>query len=312
MGQNSYVTIGLKEDINNLISNIDPIDTPLYTLFGTGVPATQFTHGWLEDAIAEPKLNSSLEFGTLSASVPVPRKHNTNYTQIFTQGYGVSGTQQASLKHGVADEMGYQMQKAMKEIKLDVEYAYITNAVKVLMDGTKGDVGGVIGAMSGTTRKLCGVTGFISTNEVKADGGVGVACYENITEDLLNDALQLAWQSGGKPKSVFVSGSNKRAISKFIPAGSVRNANAADKTIFASVDVYNSDWGLVRVFNHRMLPNTTILILDEDLWKTCFLRNFAVKELNDNTDGAKKVIIGELTLEAKSEQGNAKITGLKV
>lgn len=35
MGKNTYVAVGNKEDLNDLITNISPTDTPIYSMIST-------------------------------------------------------------------------------------------------------------------------------------------------------------------------------------------------------------------------------------------------------------------------------------
>jgi hypothetical protein len=35
VGKNTYVAVGNKEDLNDLITNISPTDTPIYSMIGS-------------------------------------------------------------------------------------------------------------------------------------------------------------------------------------------------------------------------------------------------------------------------------------
>ena len=52
MASNTYQAIGNKEDVSDIITNIAPYDTPLYSRMGK-TRAKQVIHEWLEDELGE-------------------------------------------------------------------------------------------------------------------------------------------------------------------------------------------------------------------------------------------------------------------
>jgi len=183
------------------------------------------------------------------------------------------------------------MANRMKEIAKDVEYAIINNTSKVAGDAS-------------TARQMGGIQAFVTTN-VDDNGGTA----RDLTEDLLNDGIQSAWQSGGDPNVVVVCGKHKRTISGFT-AGALKYLEAEDKRLVAAVDVYESDFGVVRIIPHRYMLTNMLFILDTNYWKTAYLRPFKVKDIPPTGDYVAKAIIGELTLEARAEKANAIIKDL--
>ena len=106
-----------------------------------------------------------------------------------------------------------------------------------------------------------------------------------------------------------VCGKHKRIISGFT-AGALKYLEAEDKRLVAAVDVYESDFGVVRIIPHRYMLTDTLFILDTNYWKTAYLRPFKVKDIPPTGDYVAKAIIGELTLEARAEKANAIIKDL--
>ena len=47
MASNTYTAVGNREDVSDIITNIAPYDTPLYSRIGR-TKATQTNHEWLE------------------------------------------------------------------------------------------------------------------------------------------------------------------------------------------------------------------------------------------------------------------------
>ena len=60
---NAVATFGVngkREDLTDMIYNIDPYDTPFLTAIGTG-NATAITHQWQTDALRAPGVNAVIE-----------------------------------------------------------------------------------------------------------------------------------------------------------------------------------------------------------------------------------------------------------
>jgi len=286
----TYSAVGNREDLSDIITNIAVTETPLFSMFGKDKANATYTE-WLEDDLRAPKENTLVEGGDYTVHAPAARVRKGNYTQIFTQAYGISKTQEAVDKAGVKSEIAYQMAKAMKEIARDVEYAIINNTAAVAGNAT-------------TARKMGGIPAQVSTN-VLGNGGTPRA----LTESLLNDGIQAAWEAGGTPDTVVVNGTKKRLISSFT-AGSTKNVDASDKKLIASVDVYESDFGIVKIVANRWMVNDKVFILTKDYWKIAYLRPFTQEDLQPQGSRKEKVIEGELTLKGRAEKANAIITDL--
>lgn len=292
MGANTYVAVGNKLDISDLISNISPSDTPVYSLIGKA-SATATYHEWLEDSLPSAAANKQVEGFTYTTATPGTRTRLGNYTQIFTRGYAVTDTQEVVQKHGVKSELAYQMQKAMKAIAFDVEKALIEQATKAA-------------GAADTARQFGGLPYWITTN-VEANGGTARV----ITEKVIVDALQHAWNQGGTPGVLICSGGNKRNISALTDSAT-KYIKEEDTTLGRTVEVFESDFGRVKILMDRFMPDTQMFVVDPSLWKVAMLRPFKTIDLPKTGDNEGKVIVGELTLEARSQAANALIKDLKL
>ena len=248
---------------------------------------TGMTHSWLTDSLANPQANAHLEDAAFTSTLATPRVKLDNYIQIFMRDCVVSDSQEAVLKAGVRSEMAYQLQKTLKMIALDVEYAIVNNSTKVL------------GATS-TEGKFGGVPYFNNVNTVSATGG-------DFTEAQFNDAIQKAWAKGGMPDMVVVSGNNKRKVSMFT-GNAQRQRNADSTKVKQIVDVYESDFGLVNLQLHRLQPDNRIDFLQTEYWKLAYLIPFKTYDRPKDSLMNGKVVTGQLTLECRSPEANAVIT----
>ena len=124
MASDTYAAVGNKEDVSDIITNIAPYDTPLYSRIGK-TKATQVLHEWLEDELGAPMVNQFAEGYTYFTYDSQPRTRLHNYTQIMHRGIQVTDSQEAVLHYGVRSEMAYQMAKTLKELAFDCEMALI-------------------------------------------------------------------------------------------------------------------------------------------------------------------------------------------
>lgn len=286
----TYDAVGNREDLSDVITNISPVDTPMFSRFGK-VKARSTNHEWLTDSLANAARNARIEGADYTFTKPASRTRLGNYTQIFWTPVEVSDTQRAVDVAGIEDEFAYQMTKKLKEHARDIEYALVT--------GT-----GNSGAPD-IERELKGVLAWITTN-VETGSGTG---SEALTSTMFDNALQKAWEQGGMPDTCFTNGFQKRRISSFT-AGNTRNINADAKEVIVGVDVYDSDFGRIKIVPDRFMPADQVVVLQTDLWKVAVLRPTKKVDVAKIGSSTRAVVETELTLEARNEKGSVKITQL--
>lgn len=286
----TYDAVGNREDLSDVLTNISPTETPMLSRFGK-VKAKNTYHEWLTDSLATATANAAVEGYDYSFSKVSSRTRAGNYTQIFQTPVEVSDTQRSVDTAGLEDEFAYQMAKKMKEHARDIEYALI-NAT------------GNAGA-SGTARTLKGVLAWITTN-VTTGTGTG---SEAITATMFDNALQTAWDQGGTPDTAYANGWQKRKISQ-LTTSNTRNINADMKEVVIGIDVYDSDFGRIKIVPDRFMTSTVVALLQNDLWKIAELRPTKKVDVAKIGSATRAVIETELTLEARNEAGSVQITGL--
>ena len=163
MASNTYDAVGNKDDVSDIITNIAPYDTPLYTRIGK-TKATQVMHEWLEDDLGNSAVNMFEEGYTYSTVNATPRQRLFNYTQIMHRGVHVTDTQEAVLHYGIRSEIAYQMAKKLKELAFDCEQALVTQATR--SPGAWGPP---------AAPRIFGGLPFWIINHVYANGGTGRA-----------------------------------------------------------------------------------------------------------------------------------------
>lgn len=308
----TYDTVGIREDLADIIYSISPTETP----FMSGVAKTKATntsHQWQTDALAAVAANAAVEGATITYGTQTPTTKETNYTQISTKAIQVSGTNDAVTSAGRNNELAYQVAKAAKELKRDMETALLSNNAKVAGDGS-------------TARELGGVQTWIETNVSAGAGGSGAGngaartdgTQRAFTEDQLKEVLRKCYNEGGNPNMIMVGAFNKQKLSGFT-GGSTRFDQAEDRRLVTSIDVYESDFGTLQVAPNRFIrgANGTVakrgqdaLILEMDYWAVAFLRDFSLQNPAQTADADQRFMVAEYTLESRNEKASGLVTDL--
>jgi len=230
------------------------------------------------------------------------RVRKGNWTQIFTAGVRVSGSDLAVRKIAVGDELDYQKQERLRELLRDLESTVINGTAP--SSAPQG---------SDTIRRtMKGIIPSVSTNIFKPNVN-GFPSDADLTEAQLNLALRLVWeQASSRIDTIVVNGYQKRRINSFITSG--RSYGPNDVAYRELVSVYESDFGVCRVILCRAVPADTILLLDSSRIGVLPLagRSFHYKPLASTGDYEAGEVIGEYTLEARNENAHGMITGLDV
>lgn len=122
----SYELNGVKESFANWVSNISPADTPFTSLTGKESITNKYFQ-WQTDALNPVAANAVAE-GSSATDAEVKLNPTTilkNVTQILRKVVKVSDTADALSSWGRGSELQYQMEKAAKELKRDLEYAFL-------------------------------------------------------------------------------------------------------------------------------------------------------------------------------------------
>lgn len=299
----TYESIGIREDLADVIYNIDPWETPVMSSLSSSNVSNTF-YEWQTDDLAAPGANKVIEGedATIAASSPTTRLGN--YTQISTKTAQITGTHEATNRAGRGAEMAYQIAKRGKELKTDVEYA-LTGAHQAKAAGST-SVARQLGNFSSylTSNVHIGATGTLPTGDGTDVGSDGTPA--TFTETILKAQLKSAWENGGKPDVLFVPGDIKQAISQtFVGRATETTAQSGDKTSYGVVDLYVTDFGTIKVVPSRIIKSDMCLLLDTSMASLCYLRNFQTYDLAKTGDSEKKQIIVEYGLKINNEKAHA-------
>tara|TARA_R100000234_G_scaffold36219_1_gene21539 strand:+ start:323 stop:1270 length:948 start_codon:yes stop_codon:yes gene_type:complete len=303
----TYDSVGEREDLSDVIYNISPTDTPFLSS-AAKTKATAVLHEWQTDSLASASTsNAVIEGDEATADSISATTRLSNSCQIMDKVITISGTQEAVDKAGRASELAYQIAKAAKELKRDME---------ATLTGNQAEVAG----NASTARKFGSLGSWVATNDVMsaagspASGGAGNTARTDgtqrvFTEAQLKSVIKSVWNSGGNPQIVMVGPFNKQKLSGFT-GNSTRFDAGADATLYTSVDVYASDFGQLQVVPNRFSRDRDAYVLDMDFWGIAFLRDFSMHELAKTGDTEKRQLLVEATLESRNEAASGLVADL--
>lgn len=286
----SYTDAAIRESLLDVVTNITPEIDPLYTGLQKST-ADQPYHQWLTDTLAAVGTNAQTEGADPSYADRTNPTRKTNWTQIIRKDVLVSATDRASNTAGFADRFTYEVQKATKEWRRDAEFAILR--------------GSLASGSGSAARQMAGIKAQITTLATSQSG-------VSLSETILNNYLQNAWNQGGEPDMILVGGTLKRRIDGFnANSNNTRYVQAEDKKIVNTVQMYVSSFGTHELMLHRLVDisgdvNSTIYGLQKDKFAVAHLRGREPELVKPaiTGDATKAFVIGELTLEARAENSS--------
>lgn len=321
----TYEAEGIREDLSDVIYNIDPIETPFMSSVGRG-SATQTTHEWQTDVLEQAGFNAVDEGNEGAFTEPDPTLKPNNTVQISEKTIAVSGTLEAVDKAGRKSELSYQLARKAKSLKRDMEFTETQNQTR--------EIGLANGAEA---RQLASYENWIQDTDVLADqrfdttdqatvGTPGAQCAETngtpdvtaartegtqrpLLESMLKSVIRKVWNAGGDGTLIITGPFNKQVISGFA-GNSTRFDRGEDKSLTAAIDYYVSDYGTHKIVADRFSRDRSVLVVTPELWSTDYLRPFKQQPLAKTGDAEKRLLNVEWTLRCSNRSGSGIIADL--
>ncbi len=308
--------VGEREDLQDVIFNIDPTETPFMTRVSKMSGKATFNEWQIDVLDGATKGNIQIEGDDVTGTTAVATTRVGNYMQISRKDVVISGTLDAVDKAGRNSELAYQISKMGKAIKRDMESSLTQNNEALAGSST-------------SARQLASVESWLSTNWTTKGGTAGTTpgvaanntvltaptdatLISDIDEAGLKLMIKAAWDAGGQPELIMVGSGTKQTISTFSGiATQTYNINTPQKgAIVAGADIYVSDFGSHTVVANRFSRNRTALLLDMDMWAVAQLRPLQRMPLAKTGDAEKEFMLTEYTLVSKQEAASAKVTDI--
>jgi len=303
----SYDAVGIREDLQDVIYDISPEETPFYSACKK-VKASNTFHEWQTDALRSSAANAHIEGDDTAAEARTATTRQGNYTQIFKNAVSIPDTDEGLKKAGRAAEIAYQTLRIAKEQKLDIEKALFDNNARVAGNST-------------TARELAGAPAWLVTNvdfqsgnsganptgdgtNARTDDGTPTA----FTQTKFDNVMQSIWEQGGKPDVCYLSAFQMNKALGFVGMNNQRSTIGASvggtNSVVNAMDVYVTPWGTVEFMPTRENRSRDVFIMQSDMWAVGVLRPTKNSALAKTGDSTRRQVLTELTLVCKNEKAS--------
>jgi len=299
----TYSATSDREQLSNVIYNISPQSTPFMSAIGKN-SIKNVVFDWQSESLPTASGAGNLEGFELSRAASTATVRNSNVAMISKRDATVTGSQQASDPAGKKSEMAHQLAIMSKALKRDMETALCQKGAKTTGNAT-------------TARVTGGFESWITSNDSRGTNGAstggGAAPTDGtqraLTETLLKDVLELCFTNGGEPSMAICGPVNKQKISGFTGRASARQMIDAN-TVEASVSIYASDFGELKIVPSNFSRERSLLLVDPDFAKVSYLRDFESVDIATIGDAVTKMIVVEYGLEVSNEAAHGIVADL--
>jgi hypothetical protein len=299
----TYTATADREDLSNIIYNISPMQTPFMSSIGKK-NIKNVVFDWQTESLPTPSAAGQLEGFELSRSASTATTRVSNVAMISARDATVTGSQEASDAAGKRSEMAHQLAIMAKALKRDMEEALCQKGAKTTGNAT-------------TARVTGGFESWITTNDSRGTSGAstggGAAPTDGtqraLTETLLKDVLELMFASGAEPNMAICGPHNKQVISGFTGRSQARQFVDAN-TVEASVSIYSSDFGELKIVPSNRSRERSLLLVDPEFAKVSYLRDFQTIDISTIGDAQTKMIVVEYGLEVSNEAAHGVVADL--
>lgn len=317
----TYQAQANREDLSNAIYNIDPFDTPIMSM-ARRRNATNRTFDWQTEHLPDVDEDNAQQEGfELERTASTPTVRLTNVTQISKRDATVSGSQQAANAAGKGSEMAHQMALKSKVLKSDIEKIMSGRQARVNGDDgtptarrTEAIAHWIARAVDRDNVAGAAVIGYTAAGlpAVATDAFAAVAGGNQVamTEVLVGDAMQAAYDNGASPNIMVVPPAIKRTVSTFKGRDSTQVLVGRTEVV-ATVDVIATDFGRIKVIPSRWIPSDVSLLLDPNFIALAYYRNFRQYPLAKIGDAETRMILAEWGVEMRNPLAHILFNGVK-
>jgi hypothetical protein len=254
----TYQSSNNAEDVSDVIYNVSPFDTPLFSMAKKGKADATYTEWPIESLDAVDSANANIEGDDATTDASTTPSRVGNYTQLVDKAFQISTTQQAIRKYGVSDEWAHQKVKFGRALKNDMEAIMFLNQARV------------VGA-AGTAQKMRSLPSWITTNDDRgsggSDGSASAAATDgtqrNFTEALFKSVvIKCATNSAEMPTVVMAGITGRANLSSQLSGNTTKFKDMQDGVLNASITVYRSDYGDLKLVPNRRMRERDMFFLN--------------------------------------------------
>ena len=301
----TYEATSDREALSNIIYNIAPHATPFMSAIGKN-SVKNVTFDWQTETLPSASGTGEIEGFEISRAATTATVRESNVAMIQSRNSTVTGSQQASDPAGVKSQIAHFMALNAKALKRDMETALTGNYAKVA-------------GSASAARQTRSFESWITSNDSRgsggADGSASAAATDgsqrDLTEALLKAVLQTGFGNGAEMSMAICGPYNKTVISGFTGRSNVRQVIETD-TVEASISLYASDFGELRIVPDNFSRERSLLLVDPNYAAVSYLRDFESVDISTIGDAITKMLVVEYGLQMSNEAAHGIVADLNV
>lgn len=316
--------VGKREDLADYISLVDAKDTPFVSLAPKGSKPGNTYMQWQADNFPAVQTSGTVDGTDVTSSdyqnLNSGRAILANYVQVFRRPVRVSPLSvDVSIVAGLKDELAGMVAKGITLMKRDMEATYLGTSDGQADNGTNPYLTKAMGTWISTTG---GSTPAVPAAFRTPSGSIkgGSAATSTLDEAMVQDLLTSIWTQTGTYSDYdgIVSSQVKRAFTNLLFT-TAQNANTntssvirtlnrdSDESSFiSSVDVFEGDFGRIRLHPDAFMPNYKGYVCRMDLVEIRYSSLPEVRALPDYGGGPARLIEAVAGLVVKNPLGFGK------
>jgi len=315
---------GGREDLSNLIANVDARSTPFTSMAKKGKKPGNALMSWQMDAFEDPKITGFVDgtdvdmtqaSTTETAANPVfvnpaaNRVLASNYVQMFRRTFRVSSlANEIQVVAGVKSELANGIAKKLVELKRDMELVFLNDG------DAQVDAGGTTPYLTKALGSFLDATGETGTCPQQVDSNFycnareATATTTDLTEANVQDVLKTLFENSGtiRDYDLLLGTTLKRAFTNFtqstlsatIGASPIKtfSQDAASKSFINAIDVFEGDFGRLRLHPSTFIARGGTVtqavgyVIPFEQAEIRYGKLPQIKELTDNGGGPARLI----------------------
>jgi hypothetical protein len=294
------------EDVSSIIFNVSPMDTPVFSMLSKDKAEATYTEWPIESLSAADGANANIEGDDATIDASTTPTRVGNYTQLMDKTVSITTTQDAIHKYGSKEEFARQKVKKGKELKRDIETIMLANQARV------------VGA-AGTAAKMRSMGSWLTTNVSRgatgANGSATTAATDGtqraFTEALFKSVVvSCATNANDMPSMVVAGPANRANLSSQLSGNSTRFYEVKDGTLNASISVYRSDYGPLKIVMDRFSRDRDMWLINPDMLGARSLEPMQYVDLARTGLTRKGQMWTNLTLQVRNEAAHGVLADL--
>ena len=319
---------GGREDLSNLIANVDARSTPFTSMAKKGKKPGNVLMGWQLDKYEDPAVTGTVDGTdvdmTSAGSFTNPAKNRAlmqNYAQIFRRVFRVSSlANEIQVVAGVKSELANGIAKKLVEIKRDMEMTFLNDADAQIDNGTNAYLTKSMGSFLHASGTGGGASDVTVPSNFRCTA-INTTASGSLTEALVQTLLSTLFTNTGviRDYDLLLGTSLKRAFTNFtqstlsatVGASPIKtfSQDAASKSFINAIDVFEGDFGRLRLHPSTFIAESGSAVafkgyaIPFDQVEIRYGKLPQIKELQDNGGGPARLIEAVAALIVNNPKG---------